>query len=73
MTEGSMPPAERPRTNRQEGEQEHLREDAGLAEGSLAGDEPTEHLREDAGGMGDDAEQEDKGLIDRAKDKLKGQ
>jgi hypothetical protein len=48
MTEGSMPPAERPKSNRQEGEQDHLQEDAGLAEGSLAGDEPrepTRHLR----------------------------
>ena len=68
MTEGSMPPAERPRTNRQEGEQDHLREDAGLAEGSLADDEPTEHLREDTG----QAQQEDKGLVDKAKDKLQG-
>jgi hypothetical protein len=65
MTEGSMPPAERPKTNRQEGEQEHLREDAGLAEGSLAGDEPT-------GQVGGQAEQEDKGLIDEVKDKLQG-
>jgi hypothetical protein len=62
-----MPPAERPKTNRQEGEQEHLREDAGLVQGSLAGDEPTEHLREDPGQVG---EQEDKGLID--KDNLQG-
>ncbi len=61
MTEGSMPPAERPQTNRQEGEQEHLREDAGLAEGSVADDEQKGHL------------QEDKGLIDKAKDKLQGQ
>ena len=72
MTEGSMPPAERPRTNRQEGEQEHLREDAGLAEGSVAGDEPKEHLQEDAGQAVDRAEREDKGLIDKAKDKLHG-
>jgi hypothetical protein len=69
MTEGSMPPAERPKSNRQEGEQDHLREDAGLAKGSLAGDEPTGHLHEDAGGQ---AEQEDKGLLDKAKDKLQG-
>jgi hypothetical protein len=44
MTEGSMPPAERPKSNRQEREQDHLRKDAGLAEGSMAGDEPREHL-----------------------------
>ena len=69
-----MPPAERPKTNRQEGEQDHLREDAGLAEGSLADDEPTEHLHEETGDAGGQAEQEeDKGLIDKAKDKLQGQ
>jgi hypothetical protein len=72
MTGGSMPPAERPKANRREGEQEHLREDAGLAEGSLAGDEPTEHLREDPGQVGDQAEQEDKGMIDEVKDRLQG-
>jgi hypothetical protein len=70
MTEGSMPPAERPKSNRQEGEQDHLREDAGLAEGSLAGDEPREHLHEDTGHAGGQAEQEDKGLLDKAKDTL---
>jgi hypothetical protein len=73
MTEGSMPPAERPKTNRQEGEQDHLRGDAGLAEGSLAGDGPTGHLHEeDTGHAGGQAEQEDKGLLDKAKDKLRG-
>ena len=69
MTEASMPPAERPKTNRQEGEQDHLREDAGLAEGSLAGDEPTEHLQEDTG---EAQQEEDKGLLDKARDKLQG-
>ena len=73
MTEGSMPPAERPKPNRQEGEQDHLREDAGLAEGSLASDESTEqHLREDTGQAGGQAQQEDKGLLDKARDKLQG-
>jgi hypothetical protein len=72
MTERSMPPAERPKTNRQEGKQDHLREDAGLAEGSLAGDEPTEHLHEDTGHAGGQAQQEDKGLLDKAKDKPQG-
>ncbi len=72
MTEGSMPPAERPKSNRQEGEQDHLREDAGLAEGSLADDGPTGHLNEDAGHAGGQAEQEDKGLLDKAKDTLQG-
>ena len=74
MSEGSMPPAERPKTNRQEGEQDHLREDAGLAEGSLADDEPTEHLHEETGHAGGQAEQEeeDKGLLDKARDKRQG-
>ena len=72
MTEGSMPPAERPTTNRQEGEQGHLREDAGLAEGSLADDKPAEHLREDTGQAEGQGEQEDRGLIDKAKDRLQG-
>ena len=75
MTEGSMPPTERPKTNRQEGEQDHLREDAALAEGSLADDEPTEDLREDTTGQaGGQAQQEEppKGLLDKAKDKLQG-
>ena len=73
MTEGSMPPVERPKASRREGEQEHLREDGGLAGGSMAGAEPTEHLREDTGLAEDWATQEDKGLIDKAKDKLRGQ
>ena len=73
MTEGSMPPVERPKRSRREGEQEHLREDGGLARGSMAGAEPTEHLQEDTGLAEDRATEEDKGLIDKAKDKLKGQ
>lgn len=75
MTEGSMPPVERPKPRRQEGEQEHLREDAGMTqEGLVAGQEPAEHLREDAG-QPDQAEREDddKGFLDKAKDKLTGQ
>ena len=67
-----MPPAERPGTNRQEGEQEHLREDAGLAEGSLAGDEPTQHPREDTEQVGGQAGRDDGGFIDKAKDRLQG-
>ncbi len=75
MTEGSMPPVERPKPRRQEGEQEHLREDAGVTqEGLVAGQEPAEHPREDTG-QPDQAEREedDQGLIDEAKDKLTGQ
>jgi hypothetical protein len=72
VTEGDMPPPERPKPRRQEGEQDHLREDAGTTKGGLEpGVEPAEHLKEDAGR--DQAERkEDEGLIDKAKDKLKG-
>ena len=45
-----MPPPERPGPRRQEGEQDHLREDAGMTqEGLASGQEPPEHLQEDAG------------------------
>ena len=71
MTEADMPPPERPKPRRQEGEQEHLREDAGMTqEGLGSGQEPAERLREDAGGS--ERKEDDKGLIDKAKDKLKG-
>ncbi len=69
-----MPPVERPGSRRQEGEQDHLREDAGMTQEGLAeGKEPAQHLQEDVGqpdraGNKDD----DKGLIDKAKDKLEG-
>lgn len=69
-----MPPPERPKSGRQEGEQAHLREDAGMTEGPPEGDEPAEHLREDAGRPGTEPEhkESDKGLLDKAKDKLSG-
>ncbi len=71
MTEADMPPPERPKPRRQEGEQEHLREDAGMTqEGLGSGQEPAEHLQEDAGES--ERKENDKGLIDKAKDKLKG-
>jgi hypothetical protein len=64
VTEGDMPPSERPGPRRQEGEQEHLREDAGTTnEGLGPGVEPAEQAER----KGDD-----KSLIDKAKDKLKG-
>ena len=74
MTEESMPPAERPKPRRQEGEQEHLREDAGVTQEGLGlGEEPAEHLREDTGHSEEAGRKsDDKGLIDKAKDKLKG-
>jgi hypothetical protein len=75
VTEGSMPPVERPGPGRQEGEQGHLREDAGVTqEGLVEGQEPAEHLREDAG-RPDRAERrdDDRGLLDKARDKLTGQ
>ena len=68
MSEGSMPPAERPTKSGGEGEQEHLREDAGMTHEAATGEEPAEHLRKDAGRP---EPQEDKGLIDKAKDRLK--
>jgi hypothetical protein len=65
VTEGDMPPPERPRPRRQEGEQEHLREDAGMTnEGVGPGVEPAEQAER--------REEDDKNLIDKAKDKLKG-
>jgi hypothetical protein len=64
VTEGDMPPPERPRPRRQEGEQEHLREDAGMTnEGLEPGVEPAEQAERKEG---------DESLIDKAKDKLKG-
>jgi hypothetical protein len=53
------------------GEQEHLREDAGMtreaATGEAPAEAPAEHLRKDAG----EREDEDRGLIDKAREKLK--
>ncbi len=74
MTERDMPPPERPGSRRQEGEQTHLREDAGMTEGPLEGDGSAEHVREDAGrpGVEPEYEEDDKGLLDKAKDKLTG-
>ena len=75
MTEGSMPPAERPGARRQEGEQDHLKEDAGVTqEGLIEGQEPGQPMREDAG-QPDQAERkdDDKSLLDKAKDRLTGQ
>jgi hypothetical protein len=72
VTEGDMPPPERPKPRRQEGEQDHLREDAVTTKGGLGpGVEPAEHLREDTG-REQAKRKEDKSLIDKAKDKLKG-
>ncbi len=63
---------ERPRPRRQEGEQEHLRQDGGISqEGLGAGQEPAEHLQEDTGGS--ERKEDDKGLVDKARDKLTGQ
>ncbi len=75
MTEGSMPPVERPGPRRQEGEQDHLTEDAGVTqEGLIEGQEPAQPMREDAG-RADQTERkdDDKGLLDKARDKLTGQ
>jgi hypothetical protein len=73
VTEADMPPPERPKPRHQEGEQEHLREDAGLADGPGEGAEPAEHLREDAGQQASRREQvKDKGLLEKVKDRLMG-
>ncbi len=71
MTEESMPPVERPKPRRQEGEQEHLREeDTGMTqEGLGSGQEPAEQV----GTRESERKEDDKGLIDKARDKLTGQ
>ena len=66
-----MPPPERPKPGRQEGEQEHLREDAGMTSEGLGG-EPAEHPGEDAGQDRAERKEDDKGLIDKARDRLIG-
>jgi hypothetical protein len=73
VTEGDMPPPERPKPTRQEGEQEHLREDAGMTNGGLEpGIEPAKQLREDSGRDQAERTGDGKGLIDKAKDSMKG-
>jgi hypothetical protein len=73
VTDDDMPPPERPRPTRQHGQQEHLREDVGRAEGPVQGAASAEHLKEDTGQL-DQTEhvEDDKGLIDKNKDKPKG-
>ena len=67
-----MPPLERPKPRRQEGEQEHVREDAGMAkEGLVQGAEPAENVQGDTGQLGQ-ADRKDKTLIDKAMERLKG-
>ncbi|MDQ3793720.1 MAG: hypothetical protein M3341_14055 [Actinomycetota bacterium] len=73
MTEGSMPPAERPTMSHIAGEQEHLREDAGMESGLAQGQEPDEHLRERGGKPGGaERKDDDKSFIDKAREKLTG-
>jgi hypothetical protein len=78
VTEADMPPPERPRRSHREGEQEHLREDAGMAQEGVTqglgpGIEPAEHLREDTGRADREEREEDrKSLVEKAKDKLTG-
>ena len=66
-----MPPPERPKPGRQEGEQEHLREDAGMTGEGLGG-EPAEHPGADAGQDRAERKEDDKGLIDKARVRLTG-
>ena len=74
VTEADMPPPERPRRSHREGEQEHLREDAGMAqEGTTQGLKPAEHLGEDTGRADrEELEEDRKSLVEKAKDKLTG-
>jgi len=73
MTEGSMPPAQRITKSHSAGEQEHLREDAGMESGLAQGQEPDEHLRERIGVPGGaERKDDDKSLIDKAREKLTG-
>jgi len=71
VTEADMPPPERPKPRRQEGEQEHLREDGGITKEGLGG-EPAEHLGEAGGQKSAERKEEDKSLTDKARDKLAG-
>ena len=71
MTEADMPPPERPKSRRREGEQEYLQEDAGMTEERPVSAESAERPREDAGRR--KGEGNDKGLLERAKDKLTGE
>ena len=68
MTEGDMPPPQRPKPRRQEGEQEHLREDAGTTQGGLGPGVD----KEDVGRDQTERKVENKSLIDKAKEKLSG-
>jgi hypothetical protein len=79
MTEADMPPPERPKRSRREGEQEHLEEDAGMTQegmtqGLRPGTESEEHPGGDAGRTDREERKEGKkNLIEKAKDKLTGQ
>jgi len=54
-------------------EQEHLREDSGAGQDLGPGSGSGEHLREDAGIAGDRQQDDDRGLVEKAKDKLTGE
>ncbi len=66
-----MPPPERPKPRRQEGEQEHLREDAGMTKEGLGG-EPAENPGEDVGQDRAERKEGVKSIVDRARNKLTG-
>jgi hypothetical protein len=71
MTDADIPPpGERPRKGSEE--QEHLREDSGMTAGLPGpGEEVDEHLREDTGMVGNPENQDDRGSIEKIRDKLK--
>jgi hypothetical protein len=72
MTERDVPPPERPRKRRQEGEQEHLREDAGVEGGMLEEDERVVGSRKDVGRGEGAGSGRRKGLLERIRGKLTG-
>ncbi len=69
MTERDMPPPERPKKRHQEGEQEHLREDAGVEGGLLEDQEQVVGSRKDAGRT-EAGSDRGKSLLKKIKDKL---
>ena len=74
MTEEGMPPSDKPTRGSPRDQREHLESDAGRTQVLGQGAEPAEHLHEEAGRSArSERGKEDKGLIEKAKDKLTGE
>lgn len=71
MREQDVPPPEGPKKRRQEGEQTHLREDAGVEGGMLEEDERVVGSRKNVGRRESGAGQK-KSLLQRLKESLTG-